>query len=98
MMICQEIFRCRVRQLPHPKAINDQQRHGREIGEVRLAGNIEGCVGKFLGERMGFTRDDSIALLEYRAADGLGQMTLPRPWWAEKERVFPLRNEPAGRK
>ena len=26
-----------------------------------------------------------------------GQMTFPRPWRAEKERVFPLRDEAAGR-
>src|SRR5712691_4538317 len=24
-------------------------------------------------------------------------MTFPRPWWAKKERVFPLRDEAAGR-
>ena len=60
--------------------IDDQERHGREIGEVRLAGTIERRVGEFLEECVGFAIDDAIALLDHRAADGLGQMTFPRPW------------------
>jgi len=84
-------------QLPHPKVIDDQERHGREIGEVRLARAVERRIGELLEERVGFAIDDAIALLDHRAADGLGQMTFPRPWWAEKERVFPLRDKAAGR-
>src|SRR5205809_7346200 len=67
------------------------------MGEMRLAGGVERRVGEFLEERVGFAIDDAIALLDHGAADGLGQMTFPRPWWAEKERVFPLRDEAAGR-
>ena len=44
-----------------------------------------------------FAIDDAISLLDHRAPDGLGQVILPRPWWAEKECVFPLRDEAAGR-
>ena len=44
---------------------------------------------------MGLAVDDAIALLDHGAADGLGQMTLSRPWWPEKERVLPLRDEAA---
>jgi hypothetical protein len=86
-----------VRQLPHAQVIDDQERHGREIGEIRLAGPVERGVGELLKERVRFAIDDAIPLLDHRAPDGLGQMTLPRPWWAEKERVFPLRDEAAGR-
>ena len=57
---------------------------------------IERGVGEFLEERVRLAIDDAIALLDHRAADGLGQMALPRPWWPEKERVLALRDEAAG--
>ena len=85
-----------MRQFPHAEVVDDEQRHGREIGEIRLARAIERGVGEFLEQRVRFAIDDAIALLDHRAADGLGQMTLPRPWWPEKERVFALRDEAAG--
>ena len=44
----QQIFRRRVRQLPHAQVIDDQERHGREISEARLAGAVERRVGEFL--------------------------------------------------
>ena len=57
---------------------------------------LERRVGEFLEERVGFAIDDAIALLDHAVADGLGQMTFPGPGWAQKERVFPLRDEAAG--
>src|SRR2546430_4216037 len=93
----QEIFRRRVRQLPHTEIIDDEQWHGRKFAEIQLPRAIEGGVGEFFEERVRLTVDNAIALLDHGAADGLGQMTLPRPWWAEQERVFPLRDEAAGR-
>src|SRR3989441_1082300 len=83
-------------QLPHAQVIDDQERHGREIGEIHLAGAVERGVSKLFEERVRFAIDDAIALLDDRAADGLGQMTFPRPWWPEKERVFPVCDEAAG--
>ena len=68
-----------MRQLPHAQIIDDQERHGGEIGEVRLARVIERRVGEFLKARVGFVTDDAIALLDHGAADGLGQMTFPVP-------------------
>ncbi len=61
-----------------------------------LARAIERGVGEFLEQRVRFAIDDAIALLDHGAADGLGEMTLARPWWPEKERVFALRDEAAG--
>ena len=61
-----------------------------------LARAVERGVGEFLEERVGFAIEDAIALLDHRAADGLGQMTLARAGWAEKERVLALRDEAAG--
>ncbi len=86
-----------MRQLPHAQVIDDQKRHGREIGEIRLAGAVERGVGELLEQRVGFAIDDAITLLDDRAADSLGQMTFPCPWWPEKERVVALRDEAAGR-
>ena len=49
-----------------------------------------------LEERVRFAIEDAVALLDHRAADGLRQVALPRPWWPEKERVLALRDEAAG--
>ena len=85
-----------MRQLPHAEVVDDEQRHGGEIREVRLAGAVEGRVGDLLHERVRFAIDDAIALLDHRAADGLRQMAFPRPWWPEKERIFALRDKATG--
>jgi len=45
---------------------------------------------------MGFAVDNAIPLLDHRAPEGLGQVTLPGPWRPEKERVLPLRDEAPG--
>src|SRR5262249_53115156 len=51
----------------------------------------------FLEERVRFAIDDAIALLDHGAADGLSQMTLPCPWWPQKERVLLLTDKAPGR-
>ena len=79
-----------MRQLPHAEVVDDQQRHGGEVGEIVLARAVERGVGEFLQQRVGLAIDDAVALLDRGAADGLGEMALPRPWRPEKERVFPL--------
>ena len=61
-----------------------------------LAGAVERGVGEFLEQRVRFAIEDAIALLDRRAADGLGEMALAGAWRAEKERVFALRDEAAG--
>src|SRR3989442_15379109 len=90
------IFRRGVRQLPHAEVIDDQQRHGREIGEVRLACAVERGVREFFHQRVRLAIENAVALLDDGTADGLSQVAFPRPWWPKKERVFPLRDETAG--
>ena len=51
-----------------------EQRHRSQIGEVPLPGAIERGIGELLEERVGLAIEDAIALLDDRAADGLGQM------------------------
>jgi hypothetical protein len=67
-----------------------------EIREIRFAGPVEGGIGDLLEERVRLTVEDTVALLDHRATDGLRQMAFPRPWWPEKERVFALGDEAAG--
>ena len=80
-----------------PEVVDDQQRHGREVREEGLAGAVERRVGDLLEQRVGFTIDDAIALLDRGAADRLREMALAGARWAEKERVFALADE-AGRR
>ena len=86
----QEIFGRGVRQLAHAEVIDDQQRHGREIGEIGFARAVERRVGDLLEERVGLAIDDAIALLDRGAADGLREMALAGARGAEEERVFAL--------
>jgi hypothetical protein len=67
-------------QLPHAQIVDDQERNPRQIGKIVFTRAIKRRVGKFFEERMRFTIEHAIALLNHGAADGLGQMTFPRPW------------------
>ena len=89
----QQILGGGVRQLPHAEVVDDQQRHGGEIGEVVLAGAVERGVGDLLEQRVRLAVEDAIALLDRGAADGLGEVALAGAWRAEKERVLALRDE-----
>lgn len=84
----QQVFRGRMRQLAHAEVIDDQQGHGREVGEVGLARAVERGVGDLLEQRVRLAIDDAIALLDRGTANGLGEMTLARAGRAEEERVF----------
>src|SRR5437660_354813 len=83
-------------QLSHAQIIDDEQRHGSEVREKRLPGPIERRVGEFFEQRVRFAVEDAIALLDHRAANRLGEMTFPGPWWPEQERILTLRDETAG--
>jgi hypothetical protein len=56
---------------------------------------IEGGVGDLLDQRVRFTIDDPVALLDHRAPDGLREMAFAGAGRAEKERIA-LRDETAG--
>src|SRR6185312_7836235 len=64
--------------------------------EVSLPSPVECGIPDLFEQGVRLTIDDAIALLNHRTADRLGEMTFPRPWWPEKERVLPLGNETAG--
>jgi hypothetical protein len=77
----------------HAEVVDDEERHGGQLGEVCLPRAVEGGVREFFQQRVRLAIEDAVALLDDGAADGLGEMTFPRPWWPEKERVLPLRDE-----
>ena len=86
-----------MRQLAHAEVVDDQQRHGRQVGEEGLARAVERGVGEFLEQRVRFAIDDAIALLDRGAADRLGEMALAGARRAEEEGVFALADEAGGR-
>jgi hypothetical protein len=92
----EEIFGGGMRQPPHAEVINDQQRDGRELRQVRLARAIEGGVGDLLDEGVRLTVHDTVALLDGGVADGLREMALTSTGRAEKKRIFPLLDEARG--
>ena len=92
----QEIFGGRVRQLPHAEIVNDQDGHGREVGEVVLARALERGVGDLFEERVRFAVEDAVALLDRGAADRLREVALARARRPEEERVLALGDEAAG--
>lgn len=51
----QEVFGGRVRELPHAEVIDNEEGHGREISEQRLAGPVERGIGDLLDQGVGFT-------------------------------------------
>ena len=79
-----------VRQLAHAEVVDDEQRDGRELGEVVLARAVERRVGELLEQRVRLAVEDAIALLDGGAADGLGQVALAGAGRAEEERVLAL--------
>lgn len=57
----EEIFGGRVRHLALAEIVDDQQRHGRELGEVVRACARESGLSEFFEERVRFTVDDAVA-------------------------------------
>src|SRR2546427_8889558 len=84
------------RELPHAQVIDDDERDGREFGHPLAAGAGEGGVGEFLEQPMGFAVQHAMALLDERAAEGLGEMTLARAGRAKEDDVLALGEEAAG--
>jgi hypothetical protein len=65
------VFGSGVRELAHAKVVDDQERHHRELSEVRAPCADEGRLGEFLEQRVGFAIDDALALQDGGAADRL---------------------------
>ena len=92
----EEVLGGGVRQLAHAEVVDDQQRHGGEVGEIVLAGAVERGVGDLLEQGVGLAIEDAMALLDGGASDGLREMALAGAGRAEEERVFALGDEAAG--
>ena len=91
----QEVLGGRLRELPHPEIVDDEQRDGRDVGDVLLAGAGGLGLGEVVEEGMRFAVEDAVALLDHREADGLGHVAFAAPGRAQKQRVRMLR-DPAG--
>ena len=92
----QEILGGGVWQLPHAEVVDDQQRHGGELGEIVLAGAVERGIGEFFEQGVGLAIEDAIALLDRGAADGLREVAFAGAGRAEEERVLALGDEAGG--
>ena len=79
-----------MRQLAHAEVVDDEQRHGGEVGDVVLAGAVEGRVGELFEEHEGLAVADLVALLDRGVPDGLGEMALAGAGRAEEEHVLAL--------
>ncbi len=76
-------------ELAHAEVVDDEQRHGRELGEELFAGAADGGAGDVLQEPVSLPVEDPLVLgLDDGAADGLGDVALAGAGWAGKERVL----------
>ena len=74
----EEILARGVRELAHPEIVDDEQRNGRDRGDVVLARAGELRVGEVFKKHVRLPIQDAVALLDDSEAEGLGQMALPR--------------------
>ena len=93
----QEVLGGRLRELPHPEIVDDEQRDGRDVGDVLLAGAGELGLGEVVEERMRFAVEDAVALLDHREADGLDQVALAATGRSQKQSIRVLRDPACGR-
>ena len=80
----QQILGGRVRQLPHPKIIDDQQRHGGDRFDVFPARAVDDRVSQFIEQDVGLAIEDAIALPDGGLANGLRQVAFPCAAGAEE--------------
>jgi len=80
----------------HPEIVEDQERDGGDLREVRLPRPGELGISELVDERVGLAIEDAMALLDDGEADGLGQVALAGARRAEEEAVLVLRDEAAG--
>ena len=83
-------------QLAHPQIVEDEQGDGHQELHVFFAGAVESGFGQFVEQGVGLAVEHAIPLLDSGVADGLGQMTLARAGWTEKQGIFVARDKGAG--
>ena len=72
----EEILGRRVRELAHAEVVDDEQRDGRDVGEIVLPRTGELRLDEVLDEGMRLAIEDAMALLDHGEADRLGQVAL----------------------
>jgi hypothetical protein len=77
--------------------VDDQERHRRQFRKVVLACAGQGRIGQFFEQGVCLAVDHAVALLNGGAPDRLCQTAFAGARRAEKERIFPLRDEARGR-
>jgi hypothetical protein len=78
------------------EVVDDEQRHGRDGGEVVLAGAGELGLDQLLQQRMRLAVEDTVALLDHGEADGLSQVALAGAGRAEEEGIGVLGDPASG--
>ena len=84
------------RQLAHAEVVDDEQRHGGEVGHDLLAAVLEGGVGELVEQHVGLAVADAVALLDRGEAEGLGEVALAGAGRAEEEHVLAALDEARG--
>ena len=92
----EEVLGGGVRELAHAEVVDDEQRDGGQVREEPLAGAIERGIRQVLEQRMGFTIDHTVALVDRRAANGLREMTFAGARRTQEEDVLALQDEAPG--
>src|SRR5208337_221080 len=72
----------------HAEVVDDEQGHGSQRLQTFFAGAVEGSVGDFFEQGVGFAVEDAIPLLDDRLADGLGQVAFAAAGRTEKKGVL----------
>ena len=84
------------RQLAHAEIVDDEQRHGGEVGDVVLARAVERGVGQLFEQHERLAVADLVALLDGGVAERLREMTLAAAGRAEKQDIGVLGDEAPG--
>jgi hypothetical protein len=84
----EEVFGRGSRELAHTEVVDDEQRHGGELGHDLLAALVERGIGELVEKRMRLAVAHSMALLDGREGERLCEVTLAGAGRSEEENVL----------